>query len=148
MSSDALPAPQYAIKTEVIFCVQGVVSPLLANIYLHYVFDLWVEAWRRKIARGDMIVVRYADDLVVGFEHRAEAERFLREFEERLAKFRAGGPSGQDTAGRVRAFRPSQPGAAWSGKAGDVHVFGVHPHLWLLCCTAADGGQADEGEAG
>ena len=65
----------------------SVVSPLLANIYLHYVFDLWVEAWRKKGARGDVIVVRYADDLVVGFESRAEAVRFLEEFRERLAKF-------------------------------------------------------------
>jgi group II intron reverse transcriptase/maturase len=65
----------------------AVVSPLLANVYLHYVFDLWVEAWRKKVAKGDMIVVRYADDLVVGFENRAEAERFLKEFRERLAKF-------------------------------------------------------------
>jgi RNA-directed DNA polymerase len=65
----------------------AVISPLLANVYLHYVFDLWVEAWRKKVAEGDVIVVRYADDLVVGFEHRAEAERFLKEFQERLAKF-------------------------------------------------------------
>jgi group II intron reverse transcriptase/maturase len=65
----------------------AVVSPLLANVYLHYVFDLWAEAWRERVANGDMIVVRYADDLVVGFQHRAEAERFLKEFRERLAKF-------------------------------------------------------------
>ena len=65
----------------------AVISPLLANVYLHYVFDRWVEAWRSKIANGDMIFVRYADDLVVGFEHQAEAERFLEEFQERLAKF-------------------------------------------------------------
>ena len=65
----------------------AVVSPLLANVYLHYVFDLWVEAWRKKVAKGDVIVVRYADDLVVGFESRAEAERFLAMFGERLAKF-------------------------------------------------------------
>ena len=65
----------------------SVASPLLANIYLHYVFDLWVEVWRKKVAKGDIIVVRYADDLVVGFESRAEAERFLNEFRERLAKF-------------------------------------------------------------
>src|SRR5580700_1594588 len=63
----------------------AVVSPLLANVYLHYVFDLWVETWREKIAQGDMIVVRYADDLVAGFQHRADAERFLRDFPERLA---------------------------------------------------------------
>jgi RNA-directed DNA polymerase len=60
---------------------------LLANVYLHYVFDLWVEAWRKKAAQGDVIVVRYADDLVVGFENRTEAERFQKEFRERLAKF-------------------------------------------------------------
>ena len=65
----------------------AVISPLLANIYLHYVFDLWIEVWRQKVAKGDVIVVRYADDLVVGFEHRMEAERFLMEFRERLAKF-------------------------------------------------------------
>jgi hypothetical protein len=64
-----------------------VVSPLIANAYLHYVFDLWAEAWRRKAANGDMIFLRYADDLVVGFQHRTDAERFLREFKERLAKF-------------------------------------------------------------
>src|ERR1700747_2236238 len=60
---------------------------LLANVYLHYTFDLWVEAWRKKVAKGDVIVLRYADDLVVGFEHRTEAELFLEEFRERLAKF-------------------------------------------------------------
>jgi group II intron reverse transcriptase/maturase len=65
----------------------AVVSPLLANVYLHYVFDLWIEVWRKKVAEGDVIVVRYADDLVVGFERRAEAERFLNEFRDRLAKF-------------------------------------------------------------
>lgn len=54
----------------------AVISPLLANIYLHYVFDLWAQQWRRREAKGDMIVVRYADDLVVGFEHEAEARRF------------------------------------------------------------------------
>ena len=65
----------------------AVISPLLANVYLHYVFDLWVQAWREKVATGDVIVVRYADDLVVGFQHQAEAERFLNEFRARLAKF-------------------------------------------------------------
>src|SRR6202048_3018930 len=65
----------------------AVVSPLIANVYLYYVFDLWAEAWRKKVANGDMIVVRYADDLVVGFQRRTDAERFLREFKERLAKF-------------------------------------------------------------
>jgi len=65
----------------------AVVSPLLANIYLHYVFDLWVNQWRRKVAQGDMIVVRYADDAVLGFEHREEAEAFLEQLRERMQKF-------------------------------------------------------------
>ena len=63
------------------------ISPLLANVYLHYVFDLWVEAWRRKAASGEMVIVRYADDLVVGFEQREDAEQFLSGFRKRLAEF-------------------------------------------------------------
>ena len=65
----------------------SVISPLLANIYLHYVLDLWVERWRRREASGDMIIVRYADDFVVGFEHEADARRFLDEMRERLGKY-------------------------------------------------------------
>jgi RNA-directed DNA polymerase len=65
----------------------AVISPLLANVYLHYVFDLWVEAWRKKVATGDVIVVRYADDVVLGFQYRTDAERFLQHFRERLTRF-------------------------------------------------------------
>lgn len=65
----------------------GSISPLLANIYLHYGFDLWVQQWRRVIARGDVVVVRFADDFVVGFEHREDGERFLSELRERLSRF-------------------------------------------------------------
>jgi RNA-directed DNA polymerase len=65
----------------------AVASPLLANVYLHYVYDLWVEQWRTRHARGDMIVVRYADDTIVGFQHRQDAERFQIDLKERLAKF-------------------------------------------------------------
>ncbi len=64
----------------------AVVSPLIANIYLHYVYDLWVHAWRRKVARGAVVTVRYADDLVVGFQYREDAERFQKELQERMAK--------------------------------------------------------------
>ena len=63
------------------------ISPLLANVYLHYVFDLWVDQWRRRHARGDVIVVRYADDFVMGFQHRGEAERFLHDVRERFGQF-------------------------------------------------------------
>jgi group II intron reverse transcriptase/maturase len=65
----------------------AVASPLLANVYLHYAFDLWVRRWRHRSATGDMIVVRYADDIVVGFEHRSEAERFLHEWKGRMRPF-------------------------------------------------------------
>jgi len=65
----------------------SVISPLLANIYLHYVFDLWAERWRRREAAGDMIIVRYADDLVVGFEHEGDAQRFWDAMRERLQKY-------------------------------------------------------------
>ncbi len=65
----------------------GSISPLLANLYLHYAFDLWVQRWRERQARGDVVVVRFADDFVVGFEHRQEAEQFLAELRERFAKF-------------------------------------------------------------
>ncbi len=66
----------------------GSASPLLANIYLHYVFDLWVQHWRKTKAKGEVIVVRWADDFVVGFQHQLDAERFHRELAERFAKFK------------------------------------------------------------
>ncbi len=65
----------------------GSISPLLANIYLHYVFDLWVQQWRSKQARGEIVIVRFADDFIVGFQHRFEAERFLAELHKRFAQF-------------------------------------------------------------
>ena len=65
----------------------SVISPLLANIYLHYVFDLWAERWRRREAAGDMIIVRYADDIIVGFEHESDARRFWDAMRERLGEF-------------------------------------------------------------
>jgi group II intron reverse transcriptase/maturase len=74
-------------KTEVGTPQGAVVSPLLANIYLHYVLDLWVRRWRSHQATGDMIVVRYADDCVLGFEHRTDAERFLHDWQDRLRTF-------------------------------------------------------------
>ena len=63
------------------------ISPLLANIYLHYVLDLWAVRWRQREATGDMIIVRYADDFIIGFQHESDARRFLNEMRERLGKF-------------------------------------------------------------
>ena len=65
----------------------AVISPLLANIYLHYVLDLWANRWRQREVTGDMIIVRYADDFIVGFQHDSDARRFLDEMRERLKKF-------------------------------------------------------------
>lgn len=63
------------------------ISPLLANIYLHYVFDLWAQQWRKRQARGEVILIRYADDIVAGFQKREDAETFLRDLKARLEKF-------------------------------------------------------------
>ncbi len=65
----------------------SVISPLLANVYLHCAFDLWANRWRQREATGDTIIVRYADDTVVGFEHEADAHRFLDAMRERLEEF-------------------------------------------------------------
>jgi group II intron reverse transcriptase/maturase len=65
----------------------GSISPLLANIYLHYVFDLWADQWRKTRTSGDVIIVRYADDFVVGFQHESDARRFLEELKERFRQF-------------------------------------------------------------
>lgn len=65
----------------------AVISPLLANIYLHYVLDQWAMEWRKAHAKGDVIIVRYADDFVLGFQHRDEAERFQQELWERMAEY-------------------------------------------------------------
>ena len=74
-------------KTEVGTPQGAVISPLLANVYLHYVFDLWVQQWRTRHAHGDVIVVRYADDIVMGFQHRQDAEVCLAAWQTRLARF-------------------------------------------------------------
>ena len=107
----------------------SVISPLLANVYLHYVFDLWAERWRRREATGDMIIVRYADDIVVGFEHEVDARRFWDAMRERFEEFCAVAASGEDPSDRVRSPSgepaPSRTGSA----AGDLQLPGLHPHL-------------------
>ena len=82
-----LPIADHPPKLEVIFCVQAVISPILANLYLHHVLDVWAQAWRRKVAQGEGIIVRYADDAVLGFQNREDADRFLKELQERVRKF-------------------------------------------------------------
>jgi RNA-directed DNA polymerase len=77
----------HRIVSEVGTVQGGSISPLLANIYLHYVFDLWAHRWRQRQAHGDVVIVRFADDFVVGFERRKDAEQFLSDLRERFARF-------------------------------------------------------------
>ena len=86
----------------------SVASPLLANVYLHYVFDLWAARWRRREATGDMIIVRYADDIVVGFEKEADARRFWEAMRDAFGSVRAVAASGQDPPDRVWPLRGGQ----------------------------------------
>src|SRR3989442_13881906 len=107
----------------------AVASPLLANVYLHCLFDLWADVWRKKVAKGDVVVVRYADDLVVGFQHRTDAERFLKEFRERLAKFGLelhADKTRMIEFGRFAARDRKQRGEG----TRDLHILGLHPLLW------------------
>jgi Reverse transcriptase (RNA-dependent DNA polymerase) len=101
------------------------ISPLLANIYLHYALDLWAVRWRRREATGDMIIVRYADDFIVGFQHESDARRFLDEMRERLRKLPVGRfcPAGQ----RPRAGVVCRP------------VWGCRPADWAVPDTLLGG---------
>src|SRR5438105_628950 len=84
----AMPARRVLIPKADEGTAQGAsVSPLLANVYLHYAFDLWADQWRRRHANGDVILSRFADDYVAGFQHRDDAERFLADLRERFAEF-------------------------------------------------------------
>ena len=104
----------------------SVISPLLANVYLHYVFDLWAKCWRRHEATGDMIIVRYADDIVVGFEHEADARRFWDAMRKRLEEFSLSLHPGQDPPDRVWPPCGGQTRAAWTRKTGNLQVPGLH----------------------
>ena len=106
-----------------------VISPLLANVYLHYVFDLWAERWRRREATGDVIMVRYADDLVVGFEHESDARCFWDAMRRQVAGVRAVASSGQDPPDRVRPLCGVESKKAWARQTGDLQVPGVRSHL-------------------
>jgi group II intron reverse transcriptase/maturase len=107
----------------------SVISPLLANIYLHYVFDLWAARWRRREATGDMVIVRYADDIVVGFEHEADGRRFLDMMRERLAEVCADTASGEDPADHVRPLRSGATCQARARQTGNVRFPWLHSYL-------------------
>ena len=107
----------------------GSISPLLANIYLHYVFDLWAHALAEAAGQGDVIIVRYADDFVVGFEEKAEAERFLAELRERFAQFGLELHPDKTRLIEFGRFAATEPGAARSGQAGDLRLPRLHASL-------------------
>ena len=79
--------PKRPLKLEIASCVGAVASPPLANVYLHYVFDQWAHQWRGRHAHGDMVIVRFADEYIVGFEQESDARQFLSDLRGRLAKF-------------------------------------------------------------
>src|ERR1700741_7916 len=114
----------------------SVISPLLANIYLHYALDLWAARWRRRTANGDMIMVRYADDFIIGFEHHIDAQLFLDEMRERLGKF-ALSPHPEKTRliefGRFAAERPKRRGL---GKPETFNFLG-----FTFICSKTQGGR-------
>ncbi len=134
------------------------ISPLLANVYLHYALDLWVEAWR-KGARGDVIIVRYADDAVLGFENRGgvrkpgRSGRLAQGTARATAEGRLRTTPGEDPTDGVRAVRREQSQAERRGKTRDVQFSGLHPHLWAdpddeaLSGPTGDDRQADAREA-
>ena len=107
----------------------SVISPLLANIYLHYVLDLWVARWRRREATGDMVIVRYADDVVVGFEHETDARRFWEAMHERLQDFSLSLHPEKNPPDRVRSPRGDHPQTARARQTGDLQLFGLYLHL-------------------
>ena len=125
------------------------ISPLLANIFLHYVLDLWVHQWRRRHARGRVIIVRYADDFVMGFESAGDARRMMADLKHRLAKFGLIVARGQDPADRVWPTSGPDPTAAWRTASGNLRLPGLHPLLrvdpgWPVHREAQDAEQAPD----
>ena len=116
-------------KTEVGTPQGAVISPLLSNIYLHYVLDLWVSQWRKSKASGEVIIVRYADDFVMGFQYQQRGGAFPGSTEGTLCRVRTGNPQGEDPTDRVRTLRGSEPGRTGRGQAGDVRLSRVHAHM-------------------
>ena len=117
------------IQSEVGTVQGGSISPLLANLYLHYVFDLWTQRWRKKQAHGDVIVVRFADDFVVGFEHRARGRALPDGTARALREVRAGAAPRQDEDHRVRPLCGTRSAKPWRRQTGDLQLPRLHAQL-------------------
>jgi hypothetical protein len=107
----------------------AVISPILTNVYLHYVYDLWVHRWRRTKASGDMIVIRYADDTIVGFQHEHEARAFLGDLKERMCKFELALHPDKTRFGRNAATQREKLG---EGKPETFDFPRLHPLLHAI----------------
>lgn len=114
----------------------AVISPLLANIYLHYVLDLWVEKWRNQHAQGEVYIVRYADDVVMGFQNRWDAVRFQKELKERLAKFGLEMHEGKTRLVEFGRFAIENRKERGEGKPGAFDFLG----FTHICAKRRDGG--------
>ena len=133
-----------------------VLRRLLANVYLHYVFDLWVQAWRQKRAHGDVIVVRFADDIVVGFHSKADADQFRAELTERMQKFHLELHPEKTRLLEFGPFAIDNRAMAWRRETGDVQLLRLYAYLceeeeqWAVYGIAANDSQkvADETERG
>ena len=110
-------------------------SPLLANVYLHYVFDLWADWWRKRRAHGDVIIVRFADDFTVGFQHRQDAEKFLEELRGRFAKFGLELHPGKTRLIEFGRFAAANRAGRGLGKPETFDFLG----FTHICATARDG---------
>src|SRR5262249_3162600 len=107
----------------------GSASPWLANVYLHYVFDLWAHAWRRKRAHGDVIVVRFANDIVLGFQVKSDAERFRMELAERFRKFHLELHPEKTRLLEFVPYAAANRQRASPRQAGDVQLPRLHAYL-------------------
>ena len=126
----------------------------LANVYLHYVYDLWVQQWRQRCATGDVIVVRYADDTIVGFQHRHDAERFLADLKA-SARHASRSPLHPDKTGSSSSADPQLPNAGMHGVIGKPETFDFlgFTHFCatrrsgLASCSGADRRPSECGQA-
>ena len=130
----------------------SVISPLLANIYLHYAFDLWVNVWRKKWAHGEVVVVRYADDIILRIPTPSGSRSFPGELSGTTGEVWTGTPSRQDAPDRVRAVCRTEPGTKRGRQAGNVRLSRLHAHqreerIRAIYGAAHDDPQAHAGQA-
>ena len=126
----------------------GSISPLLANVYLHYVFDLWAHQWRRRYAHGDVMVVRFADDFVMGFQRRDDAEQCLVGLARTVCAVRVDAASHKNAAPGIRPECRPRPAGTWRGETRELPLSRVHAQLCDHPNRDVHGTSADHADAG